>query len=62
MSLGPPIRKTPPKAAPQWKQVEGAAKGIEVGPDGRWRNNAPTPADQHPWFPYFPHAPKKAAP
>ena len=28
---------------PDWRQVEGAPKGIEVGPGGKFRNVAPTP-------------------
>jgi len=41
--LGAPIRKPAAPAQPQWKQVEGATKGVEQGPDGRLRTNLPLP-------------------
>lgn len=40
---------TPPAPpAPGWKQVPGAAKGVEVGPDGKLRTNMPENNAWHP--------------
>lgn len=39
--FGPKVEKPAPPAKPEWKQVEGATKGIEVGPDGRLRTRIP---------------------
>lgn len=41
--LGTPIRKEKaPAAVPEWKQVPGAAKGVEQNRDGFLRTNIPT--------------------
>lgn len=40
--LGEKVTKpAPAPASPLWKPVPGAAKGVEVGPDGRLRTNIP---------------------
>lgn len=39
--LGSPIRSPAPPAKPDWKQVPGAAPGVEADRDGRLRTNIP---------------------
>jgi hypothetical protein len=34
-------RKPTTPAQPEWKQVDGAPKGVQVGPDGKLRTNIP---------------------
>ena len=42
-ALGKPIRPEPEGAKPQLRQVDGAAKGVLVGPDGRLQTEIPLP-------------------
>ncbi len=45
--LGEKVAKpAPAPASPVWKQVPGAAKGIEEGADGKLRTNLPLPKGQ----------------
>ena len=44
--LGERVERKPSEPAqPEWRQVPGAAKGVQIGPDGRLRTNLPTPKE-----------------
>lgn len=41
--FGEKIVRPGPPAQPEWKQVPGAAAGVQVGPNGQLRTNIPLP-------------------
>jgi hypothetical protein len=41
--FGPKVTPPAPPAQPEWKQVPGAAPGVQADADGRKRTNLPLP-------------------